>query len=225
MRYSTGALTSFRESRLARAIALVGSGTAILAAAGLVFATSGGNNARVVPGNSSDPDGTANLVLQPNSLDQMLAESELVVVGRFTGKVVGTAIVYPPNVDEQTAKGVDPERVGGVQFTDLEFQVSEFLKGGGSNSLSIRWPGDLIATDGLSYYPKPAAGRTMTLFLAADPNTPGTWGAYRAMWSTVVEKDGKLRYHDSAETEIPFLRGKSLNELQSDVRARVAAGK
>lgn len=172
-------------------------------------------------GRSAPADFGADLVLPPASLEQMLAESELVVLGAFSGRVNNSSVVYPANASPEGA-GDDVPRAGGFPFTELDFKASEYLKGSGGESLAIRWPGDLVGSDGVSYFPPVEPEKVVVLFLARDPNASGTWGPQRAMWGTLTFDDGTLRYQDANRSPVPFLEGMTLADLKSEVRRKSA---
>lgn len=156
----------------------------------------------------------------PNKdLDSLLAESEVVVVGRFV-EVGEVQIVFPtgynPN-DGHLPAGQSP----GVPFTNLVFQVDEYLKGAGPARLVVTQTGDLRNSNGPDEFPKPRLRETQMLFLTREASRgDNVWASHRGPFGRVRVENGKLVFATTIRREEAFLAGKSFEQLKDEVRAK-----
>lgn len=207
----------FRDRRLAIALAGAAASVAVAAAAWTLLDRPTSTTPAV-----SSVESFVDWVGPAASLDQLIDESDIVVVGRVTG-ISGTDRVYPAGYDpsdRHLPEGVDP----GITFTHLEVQVDAFLNGDGPATLTMRQTGDLTKTDGLREFPKPEFGEPMILFLTAEPERgPNMWASDRGPWGRASAEGGSMYYAwGESPREAPWFAGMSIEEAAEQVRAAVA---
>ncbi len=156
----------------------------------------------------------------PNKdLDSLLAESEVVVVGRFVD-VGEVQIVFPAGYnpkDGHLPAGQSP----GVPFTNLAFQVDEYLKGASPARLVVTQTGDLRNSNGPDEFPKPRLRETQMLFLTREASRgDNVWASNHGPFGRVRVEGGKLVFATTIRREEAFLSGKSFEQLKDEVKAK-----
>lgn len=160
-------------------------------------------------------EGYVNWVGPNESLDSLLSESELVVIGRITG-IESVDVVYPngydpndPSMNEHLG-GVSP----GVTFTNLRLEVDSYHKGNGPEVLLLRQTGDLRTSNGSLEFPKPKEGERMLVFLTREVGRgENVWASNRGPWGRVLgEDDGLVYAWGDGPRAVPFFTGMTLDE-------------
>lgn len=156
----------------------------------------------------------------PNKdLDSLVAESEIVVVGRFV-EVGDVRIVFPTGYDPNDGHlpaGQSP----GVPFTNLIFQVDEYLKGSGTSRLVVTQTGDLRNGDGPDEFPKPRLNETQMIFLTRETSRgENVWASHRGPFGRIRVEGEKPLFATTIRREDAFLSGKSFEQLEDEVREK-----
>ena len=159
-----------------------------------------------------------------SSLDVRIDRSDLIVVGKVVAvdRVVND---YPDNydvADPHRPKGIS----GGLKFSILRVEVTEYLKGSGPPELTMRQVGDLIKTDGYREFPKPPFNVPMILFLSEVEGDVSLYDA--GPWSQVIDDAGVVSYNFQGEEggldfrTVEWFRGRSFSEVPQLIREVVA---
>jgi hypothetical protein len=164
-------------------------------------------------------------VAPAESLEQLTAESDIVVIGEVTG-FFDSDVVYPDGCDPSKPEpglpaGVNP----GLQFTNMHLDVERYLKGDGSGKILLRQFGDLASGSCYPEFPTPEFGKTMLLFLTYDDRSgENVWASHRGPWGRLIEERGDVRYANGDKAAVPFLSDKRMSDVINDVEGLVAQG-
>lgn len=204
-------------------VAVVAALSLAVASAGVVVMHSRDDRSRAAAQNTPPVSVLVNsqfdLVLPPRSLGQLVSESDAIVIGVFTGEVDGTDVVLPSKASSHLPAGI----TAGVTFSNLNFRVSEYVKGEGAEELLIRQTGDLLHSPGPAAFPKPFAGERTLLFLVRSPRGANVWESHLGPWGRMSEVGGSMHYRDGDSTAVDFFVGKGFSDAVQVVRDAVPA--
>ena len=154
---------------------------------------------------------------EPTSLQDLVAQSDVVVVGKVEGFL--DLFTERPPVDlaeEPPVPGVDRS----VPYSNFRVQVSDYLVGEGPGEIVLTQLGDVTgerpAYTGLPQLPE---DELVVLFLQSIGDRSGHPAAYVAVlgwWGQLVEDDGRVEYVDGQR--VSFLPDADLNAVIDQVR-------
>ncbi len=201
--------------------------TLLGATAAVVFGPGSANDAPS-PESREGVTGTGALIVPaPVSLEEHVASAEVIVRARITGFAAPVKVFTDGTVGLVDDPGLSA-RPGGIDFTDFEVHVEQYLKGEGAKTLSLRLTGD-HRPDGrrMAEFPTPPLNQEVVLFLTRSPMGAGIWQSDGG-WGIVFEEADLVRYsvrisEDADFEPVRYLAGKDFGAAVAATAAMAAA--
>lgn len=217
--------SELKASRGSRAWSAVGAALLVAVLAVLWSdrdSTDAGGDAGPLPSTDINlPHGNFDWVGPMATLEALVGVSDIIVVGRFVG-FAETFDIAPAGHDPADQYLPDGQTAT-VTFTELVFEVDEYLKGTGPDTITVVQTGDLRRTKGYAEFPRPVWGVETMMFATQESYGERPFASVNGAFGRVVfsEERQQLEFPTALRPNVRYLEGKSFSELQAEVLGEV----